>query len=155
MKFLSVAILIGFIFSCTTDAHFPNTIKLHGEIVNPLDNHIVLSKNGKIVDSFELSENGFFNFEFIQDDESIYFFKHGSEKQMLYAKPGDSIAFRLNTLEFDESLVFDGNSTIENNFLIDCFLLNEKNNELIFKYHEVSVLFQLSLKNRGLVCVLL
>jgi len=38
---------------------------------------------------------------------------------------GDSLLIRLNTLEFDESLVFTGKGSRKNNFLIDMFLENE------------------------------
>lgn len=139
MRVLSVIIFIILFVSCASDAEFSKTTKVYGEIVNPLDDLLLLSKNGETLDTIYLSDRGTFNFQFTQDEESIYFFKHGAEKQMLYAKPGDSIAFRLNTLEFDETLVFDANSSVENNFLINNFLLNENNNDLILSYYKISV----------------
>ena len=41
---------------------------------------------------------------------------------------GDSILIRLNTKEFDESLVFSGQGSEINNFLIEMFLAHEEEN---------------------------
>lgn len=139
MRLISVVLALVFFASCAIDTHEPDTTKVYGEIVNPLDNLLILSENGETIDTILLTDEGKFNFEFTQDEESIYFFRHGAERQMLYSKPGDSIAFRLNTLEFDESLVFDASSSVENNFLINSFLLNEQNNDLILSYYKIEV----------------
>lgn len=139
MRFLSVIFFIFLFVSCSSDAEFSDTTRVYGKIVNPLDDTLLLSKNGETLDTIYLSDTGEFHFKFKQDKESIYFFKHGAERQMLYAKPGDSIAFRLNTLEFDESLSFAASSSVENNFLINSFLLNENNNDLILSYYKIGV----------------
>ncbi|GGE31909.1 TlpA family protein disulfide reductase [Psychroflexus planctonicus] len=139
MRFLSVIFFIILFVSCASDAEFSDTTRVYGKIVNPLDDSLLLSRNGETLDTIYLSDTGEFHFKFKQDKESIYFFKHGSERQMLYTKPGDSIAFRLNTLEFDESLSFAASSSVENNFLINSFLLNENNNDLILSYYKIGV----------------
>ena len=38
---------------------------------------------------------------------------------------------RLNTFDFDESLVYTGKGAKENNFLMDIYLLNEEEDEKI------------------------
>jgi len=139
MRFLKVIFLVFTVFSCTTNTELNKNTLVYGKIVNPLDQFLILSKNDKVLDTILLNKDGAFNFEFTQEEESIYFFRHGAEKQMLYTKPGDSVAFRLNTLAFDESIVFDANSADENNFLINSFLLNEKNNDLILSYYKIEV----------------
>ncbi len=58
----------------------------------------------------------------------IYHFIH-NEYQALYIEPGDSIMLRVNTLEFDESLSYTGKGADRNNFMMDMFLLNERENE--------------------------
>jgi hypothetical protein len=65
-------------------------------------------------------------------------FKHPPEYQTFFIQPGDSLSFRLNTLDFDESLVFNGDSSVENNFLMNMYLMNEDNNELILSYYKIS-----------------
>lgn len=139
MKLYWFLLFIIAVLSCDGKKTISNKTTLYGKIVNPLNNQLILSKDGIDLDTIEVKPNGTFHFKFTQDEESLFFFKHGAEKQMLYAKPGDSIAFRLNTLSFDETLVFDASSSNENNFLINCFLLNEKNNEVILDYHKTSV----------------
>ncbi|KAG1648514.1 hypothetical protein GQR58_029769 [Nymphon striatum] len=51
--------------------------------------------------------------------------------QYIYLEQGDSIQIRLNTIDFDESLVFSGSGADINNFLLDIFLANEEEESLI------------------------
>lgn len=139
MKLIWYLLLVFISVSCVENKPASNETTVFGKIVNPLNSQLILTKNGQSIDTFDITDEGDFHFKFKQDEESIFFFRHGAEKQMMYTKPGDSIAFRLNTLSFDETLVFDGNSAAENNFLVNCFLLNEKNNEVILSYHKTSV----------------
>lgn len=141
MRFLNFLFLCGFsiLVSCSSAELNPKLTKIFGKVVNPLDTLLIISKNGRALDTAMVAKDGHFFIEFKQEAESIYYFKHGSERQMLYTKPGDSIALRLNTIAFDETLVFDADSSQENNFLMDCFLLNEKNNELILSFYKTEV----------------
>ena len=53
---------------------------------------------------------------------------------MLLLEANDSIMFRLNTADFDESLVYSGSGAKKNNFLIKTFLENEIDNKKLTKY---------------------
>jgi hypothetical protein len=139
MRLIPFLILLFFITSCSTEQIDSNSAKIYGEIVNPLDGDIIFFQNGKLLDTIKLQKDGKFAFDYKLNEEAMLSFKHGAERQMFYAKPGDSIALRVNTLEFDESLVYDADSSIENNFLINNFLLNEKNNDLILSYYKIEV----------------
>lgn len=97
-----------------------------GEIVNPNSNYLILSKNRSHHDTIFLDKNNRFLHRIDDLEEGIYAFKHNPENQILLLEKGDSILIRLNTLEFDESLVFTGRGARKNNFLIDMFLQNEK-----------------------------
>ncbi|ESU25298.1 hypothetical protein FLJC2902T_31060 [Flavobacterium limnosediminis JC2902] len=55
----------------------------------------------------------------------MYTFRHEPEYQYIYFDKNDSIMLRLNTKEFDNSLVFCGRGDQKNNFLIEMFLKNE------------------------------
>ena len=138
MRFFLVFILF-LLTACMADNNEPSSTKIYGEIVNPLDHTLIFYQNGNLLDTVELQANGKFFYEYTQKNEAMFSLKHGAETQMFYAKPGDSIALRINTLEFDESLVYDADSAVENNFLIDNFLLNEKNNDLILSYYKIEV----------------
>lgn len=109
-----------------------------GQVVNPNSNYVTLEHNDKVIDTIPLDNQNNFGYEFSQDKESVYTFKHYPERQSVYLKPGDSTVLRVNTLEFDESLSFGGSSSTENNFLIDMFLLNEQDNDLILSYYKIS-----------------
>jgi hypothetical protein len=109
-----------------------------GRIVNPSSNYVTLEHNDNVIDTIPLDSSNNFKYEFSQEDESIYRFTHYPESQTLYLKPGDSTVLRVNTLEFDESLTFGGSSSVENNFLVNMFLLNEQDNDLILSYYKIS-----------------
>lgn len=66
-------------------------------------------------------------------DPGMYTFRHGSEIQTVLLEPLDSIMFRLNTLDFDESLVYTGEGAKKNNYLINEFLQNEIDQKKVFK----------------------
>ncbi|WP_062054749.1 TlpA family protein disulfide reductase [Aquimarina longa] len=96
-----------------------------GEIVNPNTNYIVLSKGYDYRDTILLDKNNRFLHRIENLEDGLYSFKHNPENQVILLEKGDSILIRLNTLEFDESLVFTGDGSRKNNFLIDMFLQNE------------------------------
>ncbi|MFD2188161.1 TlpA family protein disulfide reductase [Aquimarina celericrescens] len=96
-----------------------------GEIVNPNTNYVILSKGNGANDTIQLDRDNRFLHKIKNLEEGIYFFRHNPENQIVLIEKGDSILLRLNTLEFDESLVFTGDGARKNNFLIDMYLQNE------------------------------
>lgn len=109
-----------------------------GEIVNPNTNHIILTKNEKVVDTIPLNENNRFLYYIENVDKGIYNFIH-NEYQMVYLEPGDSLMLRLNTIEFDSSLAFTGIGAERNNFLINMFLYNEEENQQMRPFYDLPV----------------
>lgn len=136
MRVFVFFILIALFCSCEYSNN--KTTKIGGQVISPLSDRLTLLKNGEVIDSIILQKDGKFNYEFDLVEEGVFFFRHQRETQMLYLKPGDSIVMRVNTVEFDESLTFGGNSSKENNFLIEHFLENEKNNQLILSYYKIN-----------------
>lgn len=100
-----------------------------GEVVNPLKDFVILSKSDKILDTIALDENNRFMYKVKPVESGLYTFRlwasQGLEYQMVLLEPKDSIMFRLNTMEFDETLVFSGKGAKKNNYLIDLFLEGE------------------------------
>ncbi|WP_103865179.1 peroxiredoxin [Aquimarina sp. I32.4] len=96
-----------------------------GEIVNPNANYVVLSKGYDYRDTIFLDKNNRFLHKIENLKNGLYSFKHSPESQIILLEKGDSTLIRLNTLEFDESLVFTGIGAGKNNFLIEMFLQNE------------------------------
>lgn len=136
MRYIFVCLLV-IVLGCSSKQDRDLTF-IGGRIVNPSSGYVTLEHNDEIIDTIPLDAQNNFRYEFFQDEESIYTFKHYPESQNLYLKPGDSTVLRVNTLEFDESLSFGGNSSEENNFLINMFLLNEHDNDLILSYYKIS-----------------
>ena len=71
-------------------------------------------------------------------EPGLYTFHHGVELQMVLLEPNDSIMFRLNTMEFDESLVFTGKGAKKNNYLINLFLNSEIEEKAILGFSQLS-----------------
>ncbi|MFD1613569.1 TlpA family protein disulfide reductase [Gelatiniphilus marinus] len=111
---------------------------LGGEIINANGNFVVLSKSKHIIDTIRLDGNSRFIYKINNLKPGIYTFKHGGELQMVLLEPKDSIMLRLNTLEFDESLVYTGKGAKKNNYLINEFLQNEIEEKKIFKFCQLS-----------------
>lgn len=134
-SYMNKHLLYLFIFvlaSCNTvEKNSPNVF-FAGEIVNPTSDYVVLFKDNIVVDSAKLDAKNRFAFELNSASEGLYHFTH-KEYQYLYLEKGDSIMTRLNTMDFDESLVFSGKGSEINNFLLELFLVQEKEEELMYK----------------------
>src|SRR5690606_7095163 len=67
----------------------------------------------------------------------LYTFSHGGEIQIVLLEPNDSIMFRLNTKDFDESLVFTGKGAKKNNYLVNLFLNGEAEDKIILSFSQL------------------
>ncbi len=126
-----VAILLCFL-SCDSD---PKDKAAHtyigGEIVNPKGDNVSIFKDGTKIGSAPLDTENRFLYKFDQDFvPGLYRFYHG-ENQLAFIEEGDSLLFRLNTLQFDESVSFSGYGEAKNNLLIDLFLMYENENKIL------------------------
>ena len=109
-----------------------------GEIINPKNKNVVLyNSEGKVVDSFTLDTNNRFLHKITDLESGLYSITHGGEYQMILLEPRDSVMFRLNTYDFDESLVFTGNGAKKNNYLIKTYLSNETEAKKLVKYSKM------------------
>lgn len=127
MKFqLSILLALLSLFSCQNyfnsnsgQAYFA------GEIINPNNDYVLLVSPDEKRDTLYLDQNNKFSIQIKNLTEGIYTFTHGGEYQIALIEPNDSIVLRLNTVDFDESLVFYGQGAKKNNFLVKIFLENE------------------------------
>ncbi|WP_190808957.1 redoxin domain-containing protein [Flagellimonas sp. S3867] len=123
------------VLACSTKSRECPSVFFGGEIVNPTSDYVVLYKNDSYIDSVKLDKGNRFAFNLQGIEEGLYHFDHNPELQYLYLQEGDSIIVRLNTKEFDESLVFSGRGSEVNNFLIEMFLAHEEEEPLIYDYY--------------------
>ncbi|MFK7812457.1 MAG: peroxiredoxin family protein [Maribacter sp.] len=117
---------------CNQDEKKSPKVFFAGEIVNPTSTMVFLSKDDQVLDSVLLDENNRFSFDLPSIKEGLHHFNHGREYQYIFLEKGDSIQIRLNTIDFDESLVFSGIGSEINNFLLELFLANEEEESLVF-----------------------
>lgn len=135
LHFLSLLVILT-LFNCKKDGNNSedNYAYLGGEIINPNSDFVVLLKYDVVIDTIKLDSKNRFLYKVDNLKEGLYTFYHGGEIQMVLLEPKDSLLFRLNTLEFDESLVFTGTGDKKNNYLINEFLENEIQEKKIFKF---------------------
>ncbi|GAA0870859.1 thioredoxin family protein [Gangjinia marincola] len=124
------------ILSCQPENKKNKTTSFSGEIVNPIKDYVVLETTSKKTDTAFLTDKGEFYFSLDLDSAGLYRFSHYPEQQNIYLTPGDSLKLRLNTIEFDETLQFSGTRAAENNLLINLFLVDEHNDDLILTLYK-------------------
>jgi len=128
-KFIYILLLTSLtLITCKEEAYTCNETKafIGGEIINPNSDHLLLIKSREVIDTITLDKNNRFAYELIDFEPGLYNFYDGHETQFILIQPKDSLLFRLNTIEFDESLVYTGIGAKENNYLIDLFLETER-----------------------------
>ena len=135
ITFSGILFLLALI-SCNT-ANKDTITYFGGKIINPNSSHVVLYSMDKVIDTFALDSNNKFIGKIKNADEGVYYFIHGNENQHIYLEPEDSLMLRLNTWDFDESLVFAGKGAERNNILVDCFLENEKERTIFYKFNKL------------------
>ena len=131
LLYLFVILLTG----CSESKKNSPNVFFGGEIVNPTSEYVVLYKGDAVIDSSALDKNNMFSFQFDSIEDGLYHFKHAPELQYVYLDQGDSLIVRLNTVDFDESLVFSGTGEEINNFMLEIFLANESEKNLIDAYY--------------------
>jgi len=137
LRFLVYILFTILLVSCGKDDK-KTTTYFGGKIINPKSDKIILYANEIAIDTFLLNENNKFFAELKNIKEGLYYFIHGNENQYMYLEPKDSLLIRLNTWDFDESLVFAGKGADRNNILIDCFLETEKDDKLFYQYNKLN-----------------
>ena len=138
LKYCFALVSVIIIGSCTSSNKEQFTY-FGGKIIHPKSDFVLLYKNDKLIDSLFLDQDDKFIGSYKNFEEGFYYFIHGNENQYIYFEPKDSISIRLNTWDFDESLVFSGIGADKNNILIDYFLENEKQryNHTIYSYYRL------------------
>ncbi len=132
MKHFITVILVLLTISCKTTKEEAITY-FGGQIINPKSDFVLFLKDNEVIDKLILDENNRFIIDYKDFEEGLYTFKHGNEFQYIYLQPTDSILVRLNTWDFDESLVFSGQGSGKNEYLINLFLQNEKEEKAMYQ----------------------
>ncbi len=146
LKYKLLLISLILISSCASDRNMADATYFGGKIINPKSKDVYFYKNHQLLDSAQLDFKNKFLFKFDSLKVGLYTFEHSDEVQFLFLEPGDSLLLRLNTWDFDESLVYSGKGAEKNNLLINMFLENEKEDTFILKYYALNdSLFELKI----------
>lgn len=125
------------LFSCGSAEKETSNVYFAGEIVNPTSEYVVLYKGDTALDSVKLDSDNRFEMVLDSIDEGLHHFYHSPELQYVFLEQGDSLQIRLNTQDFDESLVFSGKGEEINNFLIEMFLTHEKEEDTVYEFYKL------------------
>ena len=126
---ISLLVLIG----CSNETQKTESgTYIGGQIINPTSNFLLLKKDDRLIDSIKLDQNNSFLYQFSDPEKGLYQVFH-NEGQIIYLEPNDSLLFRVNTFEFDETLTFTGYGAVNNNLIIDLYLQNEEENNLMLQ----------------------
>ena len=137
IKFFIYILLITTLISCKDGFMGENHVAYFGgEIENPKNNFVVFMKNDKVVDTFYLDKNNRFFHKFDSLTPGLYSFKHDPEYQYVFFDKNDSLMIRLNSNDFDNTLMFCGRGDEKNNFMMELFLKDMKLKDDLFNIYE-------------------
>ena len=129
---LSIAIFSS-LTSCNKGFDADNYVAyIGGEIVNPQENYVLFMKDDELIDTIFLDKDNRFMHKFDSLAPGLYTFKHDPEYQYVYFDKNDSLMIRLNTFDFDNSIVFCGRGDEKNNFFMELYLQNEADKATMF-----------------------
>lgn len=134
--FLSLLILSG----CMSEEDHKGTT-ISGEVVNPQSPYVIISRNDQVIDTAFLDTKNHFYYQFSKVEDGLYTIKHPydiySETQMFYLEKNDSIRLRVNTSDFDNSIMYSGDGAAKNNLLTKIFLDNRNNAKILPQYYRM------------------
>jgi hypothetical protein len=136
-NYIALSFLCVTLLGCTNVEENSSTF-FGGKIINPKTKFVVLYANDKVIDTLILNDSNKFLGTYNNLDEGLYYFQHGNENQYIYLEPRDSLMLRLNTWDFDESLVFAGQGAERNNILIDIFLETENERKNFYQLNNLN-----------------
>ncbi len=140
-RILLISLFLISLVSCNQNKCNETLTYFGGQIVNPTSDFVLLlNQENQVLDSLKLSDDNSFLFKIADLKEGMYHFQHAPEHQYIYLERGDSLMMRLNTIEFDESLVFSGKGEELNNFLLEYFLNSETQRPKIKSYYKLSAI---------------
>jgi len=139
-KVLSFSILnLLLLTSCNKFDRDDYTAYFGGEVTNPLNRYVLFLKDNKVIDTIPLDRNNRFFKKFDSLAPGLYTFKHEPEYQYVYFDKNDSLMVRMNSSDFDESVIFCGRGEEKNNYLMEMYLKNESDKDKMFTVFDYDV----------------
>lgn len=114
------------LMGCQTNPKEKKAVFVGGNIINPSNNYVILYDTQNNIDTLYLNDKNRFSHYFTSFKPGIHSFVHGGKHQSILLEDNDSIMMHINTLDFDESIVYNGIGAKKNNYLINLLLKLEK-----------------------------
>jgi hypothetical protein len=138
--FVLPAFFLLVLSSCKKEFASDNYVAyIGGEVINPANRFVLFCKNNEVIDTIPLKKDNTFFKKFDSLSPGLYTFKHEPEYQYVYFDKNDSLMVRVNTNDFDESVMFCGRGYEKNNFLMEMYLRNEEDKNKMFDVFEYDV----------------
>jgi thiol-disulfide isomerase/thioredoxin len=118
-------IVIAIICSVTAFGQAKKQVVFEAQITNRNSDTIYVKNNTGFSKKIVSNKDGVFKDTFEVKD-GMYFMNDGNESAGLYLKNGFDLKMKLDTKQFDETVVFTGKGEAENNFLAKRMLDDEK-----------------------------
>lgn len=136
----SLIVLLYLAIGCQKEFDSDNyTAYFGGEVINPNTNFVLLLKDDEVIDTLFLDNNNRFIKKFDSLAPGLYTFKHEPEYQYVFFDKNDSLMVRINSVDFDESVVFCGRGDEKNNFLMELYLKNDDDKNKMFDVYDYDV----------------
>ena len=123
MKKIVLIVSAMILVACNTDVK-NEYVTFSGQITNKNSDSIVLSAKD-YSKTIKVNEDGSFS-DTLSVTRGFYTFYDGGEYTRLFLKNGDDLIITLNTDEFDESIQYTGEGSLDNNFLAENARLQEQ-----------------------------
>lgn len=136
---LSLSLLLGF---CSCNKKFKDdnfTAHFGGEVSNPTNRYVLFCKDSEVIDTIPLNDDNTFFKTFDSLAPGLYSFKHEPEYQYVYFDKNDSLMVRINSQDFDESIIFCGRGEEKNNFMMEMYLKNEYDRNKLFEVFDYNI----------------
>lgn len=123
-------------------------VTFEGKIANRNSDSIVLATKG-FKKTIRLSKRGQFKEAFEIPASGMFQLFDGSESTMLFLKEGYDLKLAMDAKQFDESIKYEGNGAVENNYLAQKALTDEAfEKDLDFLFTEDETTFKASLEKK-------
>lgn len=136
---LSLSLVLGF---CSCNKKFKDdnfTAYFGGEVTNPTNRYVLFCKDSEVIDTIPLNDDNTFFKTFDSLAPGLYSFKHEPEYQYIYFDKNDSLMVRINSQDFDESIIFCGRGEEKNNFMMELYLKNEEDKNKLFEVFDYDI----------------
>ena len=131
MKKLLILLITLSIISCQEKEKPIDYAIFSGKIDNLTSGKLSITKDKKNIKEIDIHEDGTFKDTLKNIENGYHTFRYNKEISTFYLEPGYNLNLTLDTKQFDESIKYSGKGSIENNYLAQKFLKEEKTGEVI------------------------